>query len=74
VSVFPNPAHSEIKVYSETSFKTLEIHSITGERVVQKSFNSSINETSLLFDLSPGVYILKLSNDKFVGIKKLVVE
>lgn len=74
VAVYPNPAHDEIKVTWENAFTMLEVFSLTGERVIMKTLNTPALETSLELDLVPGIYVLKLSSESNIGIKKLLIE
>jgi hypothetical protein len=74
ISVFPNPANSNIHVSSVNSFTVLEIFTITGKRELLKNFDSSVSEISLPMELTPGIYIIKVTGESNIGIKKLIVE
>jgi len=74
VSVFPNPAKSEIQIVSGFSFQSLNIFNIEGKKVDTKEFIIPVNNTILQLNLEPGIYILQLSNKQSVSVSKIVVK
>lgn len=58
-NVFPNPANSKITIYSAKA-EDLEIYNISGELILAKKINSTLNCSELdISHLEPGMYFLK---------------
>lgn len=73
VSVFPNPTSGILNVTS-ISDATVELFDVTGKNVLlQASVSASKTEQINVSGLVNGVYILKISNNDFVTIKKVVL-
>jgi len=70
LSVYPNPASNFIKISTLTKLKSLEIYSLTGEKIFEKLLDEDRVDIS---NLSPGVYFVKLSDENDVVTKRLVV-
>jgi hypothetical protein len=70
IRIFPNPVSGELNVESETAIN-LNVYSQKGELLMQKELQAGNNllNTSTL---SPGIYTLKLFNDKGLDISRLV--
>ena len=76
VSVYPNPAKDKINIEAYFSDQTLSaaMYDLEGRRVLETGITNGIN-IILLTDISEGVYILKITDDKgFNRINKLTVE
>ena len=65
VSVYPNPFSSNLIVSMESTDgnTAVEILSITGKLIVKENFASSSLMNLELSDLSPGTYLIRVSND-----------
>ncbi len=74
IVVLPNPAHSEIQVSWESSFSNLSIFSIDGRKLIQKKFGEPVKNANLTLDITPGVYFIKLENEKIFDLKKIIIE
>lgn len=72
VSVYPNPAKTQLSVESGFLFDTVEIFNTSGMCVL-KNCNKEADNTSLDFNLSNGLYLLKISSDKNIACCKLMV-
>lgn len=75
INGYPNPFHNNLNIniydYSNENI-TVEIYSITGEKIMFKNFKGSNNLTINLDHLSLGTYHLKIYNDSFTQYKKIV--
>ena len=74
IEVFPNPAESSLQVSWNNNFYTLEIMNLSGVTVSHRKFDNSINKTNISLNLSPGIYILKVSNDKKSAITRIILK
>ena len=80
MSIFPNPASSELNIQltiSETENITIELCSITGVVVYkeeQNNFSGNYNKTINTSGLSQGVYLLRIKGDKQSLCKKVIIE
>ena len=74
VSVYPNPASSVLNVLvSEQS--NVELMDLNGNIVYVKTVVNANQKSEInIQDLASGIYTLKIFNDKFVTVKKVVVK
>jgi len=75
LSVFPNPAINQININlnNDDFIKGINLYSLTGKKLVSKSFVSkSNNVTFSLKDLDKGIYLLKIISDSGVYAKKVI--
>ena len=72
IVVFPNPASQiiHIKTPNNSLAETIEIVSITGENTLSTSLKSSLNVS----ELASGIYLMKITLDDQVIIKKLIIQ
>lgn len=75
LNVFPNPANDVVTVSAtDTSLSSVVMTDING-RVVRTTALNNVTETQInIADLSQGVYFVKVTSDKGIATKKLVVE
>lgn len=74
VSVFPNPNQGTFSIqWKNEMFNTVELFDATGKRVLKQVIlqQGFFNETE---KLKPGIYWLKLSGEKSISTKKIIVE
>ncbi len=74
IKIFPNPAFGAINIeisHVKAPF-TVEIITIAGHMIVQKEIGSSPHKMRLN-GLSKGIYLLKVSNQKFSKTKKIII-
>jgi len=71
--LYPNPAHNQILISSDSQLEKISIYSILGEKILEQPSNQ--NETSLdVSFLSNGVYLVIIKNDNGSSItKKLII-
>lgn len=73
ITVYPNPVSETLNVRTYMDNYTLEIYSLSGQRVfVESNLNQSIKKD--LSGLTKGVYILKLKNKKQNFMQKLIIK
>lgn len=71
-AVKPNPANDYINISSSIGNYSIEIYSILGKKIVQKTINN-YNQTINIKELSSGMYLLNfVDNGKTVESKKIV--
>jgi 3',5'-cyclic AMP phosphodiesterase CpdA len=70
ISVFPNPAIDKLTI--DCSQKaTIEISNIQGQ--IMKTINSADKKTTIdLYNLSTGIYIIKVKTDNEIAVKKFI--
>lgn len=74
VNVFPNPNQGTFSIqWKSEMFNTVELFDATGKRVLKNMIlqQGFFNETE---KLKPGIYWLKLSSEKSISTKKIIVE
>jgi hypothetical protein len=73
VSIFPNPTNGILNITS-VSDATVELFDVTGKQVLlTTTVSASKTQQVNISGLVEGVYILKVSNNDFVSIKKVVL-
>lgn len=73
LSMYPNPASHYSTIKSETPIKNIEIYSLTGKMVFDKTINN--REYNLdVSTYSKGLYFLHVMNDKGRSTTKLIVD
>lgn len=77
VNIFPNPAQNLINIHINPIITDaqLSIQDITGKSIFQKniSFQKGFIKVNLP-DLNKGIYIIRISNDQFTTVEKLIIE
>ena len=73
LSVFPNPVtNSKLTISTRHNLqKTIEIYDVLGKRIIATSI---LGETLNVSKLSPGIYILKITENTQTATKKLIVK
>lgn len=74
IRVVPNPLQSTAQVSWDLPFNTLVILDTDGRILVNKKFPVAIQAAHLTLGLKPGIYIVRLNNEKRTGVTKVVVE
>ena len=77
INIFPNPVNDILNISFNGFMGTLELSllNMQGQQLKSKTFNcnSSVNNETLdVSDLAPGVYFVKLFNQDFVRVIKLI--
>ena len=74
IEIYPNPTNGEfqIEMPEESSYNRVEVMNIVGKQLFVKNTNS---EKRLSFDLSnhpKGLYLVKISSDNEIIVKKVM--
>ena len=77
INIYPNPANDnltiDLKGYSIKDKTTIGLYNITGELIKTQFIKSKLTQVNIS-DLSKGVYIIKVTNDIGVAVKRMVKE
>jgi thiol-disulfide isomerase/thioredoxin len=73
LTVYPNPAKSNINIVSDTNIDQLYLISVNGQVLCNKKVNAE-QTTLSLEGVKSGIYFVKISTENGFGFKKLVVE
>ena len=73
----PNPADHFIRLIlnSLTSNSKIEIHSITGQKVIEKDIDNNLNFQNInlnIFHLNSGIYTISLYNNSTKIVRKFI--
>jgi len=71
IKVYPNPAVDHILISGLIGNSKAEIYTITGQLVQEVSFT---NEVRIPFELTSGVYLIKINNGNQTLTKKIIVK
>ena len=73
ISIYPNPAQNYITVSNNTALNSVEIYSVLGNKVLEKSNLNSLSETIDISNLPSGIYLINsVDTEKRSATKKLV--
>jgi subtilisin family serine protease len=74
-TIFPNPANNQCFITANTESESVncQIFDLSGRIVQQLTLTSGVNPLNLQ-NLTPGCYLLKITDNKTVITKKLVVK
>lgn len=73
VSVYPNPAHSVIRIESESPIQMIRLFDITGKHLRTENLHTGIAEIDLT-GFSNGLYILKIVYENHVITRQFMIE
>jgi len=74
VQVYPNPASDVLNVQVSVDAK-VQMSDLNGKQVVaEQNVNANQKQTIDVSALAPGVYMVKIFNDKFVSVKKVIIK
>ncbi len=71
-SVYPNPAHNILNVECRMQNSELRLYDVTGRIALVKQLNSQFS--TINFQLSAGIYFVKVNDGEKVYMQKLVIE
>ncbi len=71
VAVYPNPAKNTINIAGINNEASIELYSITGQKLLSKTF---IGTTSFSIDFPPGIYMAKISSEGKITTKKISIQ
>lgn len=72
VVLYPNPTNGQLNLSNNTSFEHMNVYSMDGKLILQKTLQTGIN--NMFLDLNSGFYIVELNGLNARAIKKLVVK
>ncbi|HEY9113856.1 MAG TPA: Omp28-related outer membrane protein [Bacteroidales bacterium] len=71
LSVYPNPASDKLFVKSETPIRTIEIHDISGRKLLKVTSESYLEQLNVS-SLKSGTYLLFVQTEKGMAVRKFV--
>jgi hypothetical protein len=74
IRIYPNPANNYLKINWEPGFNSINIFNIQGQSILIKNYPTLMRYTTETFDLSPGLYLVMLSNENNSATTKLMIE
>jgi 1,4-alpha-glucan branching enzyme len=74
IRIYPNPAKNEINISSSENITEVQVYSVTGKKIFQQN-TDSLNQFKLNIErFAPGIYLLKVVQNKQVSTVKFVKE
>jgi len=75
LKIYPNPTSDILEIKSEKPFSKIEIYTITGRKVFDKTFNNDFTHQRInLENLTKGIYFIKIAGTKYQALKKLTIK
>ena len=74
LSMYPNPAQTELTIETESNIQWINIYNTNGEVVKRKEGVNATSSTISIRELSSGVYMVYTATSQGVNISKLIVE
>lgn len=71
VSIYPNPAKSHITIAGVNNTATVELFSISGQKLLTKDFSGT---STLQINLASGLYIAKIFSEGKTAVRKIVIQ
>jgi hypothetical protein len=71
LTIYPNPAHHQIRIQGTKGKSQLSIYSAIGQLLMKYDFD---DETTLPLSLAAGLYVLHIRNGETLTVHKLIVE
>lgn len=71
VSIYPNPAKSHITIAGVNNPATIELFSISGQKLLTKDFSGT---STLQINLTSGLYIAKIFSEGKTAVRKIVIQ
>jgi len=75
--VFPNPANTNLTLTFDTSWSSailVELYTLEGKCMIKQFVSSSEKEELPMAQLSPGLYLLHVTDDKRSEFKKIIIK
>jgi len=73
VKIYPNPATEHITINLSCIMNTVKLYDYTGSKIIEEVVNSSFYKMNTTY-LCPGIYILRISTDKRVIVKQIIIK
>jgi len=71
VAVYPNPASNYVMISGVESEAVLEIYSISGQQLLNKTFSGN---TKISLELASGLYFAKITSGEKFALKKIIIK
>lgn len=71
VAVYPNPASNYVVISGVESKAVLEIYSISGQQLLNKTF---LGNTKISLELASGLYFAKITSGEKSALKKIIIK
>ena len=72
-NLFPNPANKELNITSSSIDNLISIYNLKGELVKQTFFHNN-NYRLNINNLSSGIYVVEVKNNKFRNFQKFIIK
>ena len=73
VKIYPNPATEHITINLSCIMNTVKLYDYTGSKIIEEVVNNSIYKMNTA-QISTGVYILRITTDKEVIVKQIIIK
>jgi len=74
ILIYPNPVQKELTIYSGKAFSQVTIYSSAGKQVAEFRSFSENRKTIPVENFSPGIYLVRIVQDKNIITKKIMVD
>jgi 1,4-alpha-glucan branching enzyme len=74
ILIYPNPVQKELTIYSGKAFSQVTIYSSAGKLVAEFCSFSENRKTIPVENFSPGIYLVRIVQDKNIVTKKIMVD
>lgn len=74
ILIYPNPVQKEMTIYSGKEFSQVTIYSTTGKKVAESHFSPENQITIPVVNFKPGIYLVRIVQDKNTVTKKIIVD
>lgn len=74
INIFPIPNNGKFVIESTMHFKNIEIYDLFGSVIYSNRFPDNITHTEITIGVKPGIYIIKITENSNVYIRKIKIE
>lgn len=74
VAMYPNPAKEAVTIVSNDGLLQITAYNLQGQQVATKNINSNNQYTLNIIGFASGIYVVKITTEKGVTIKRLVID
>jgi len=75
MAVYPNPSEGNFTIQSKEYLQNSRVYisDITGKIVFEKYYSDKLKRVELNLGLPPGIYFIRIKNNNFWHVKKLII-